>query len=146
MCVVPRHWQPFLFLLHTMNRMHSLRWWAATVLRFLEYLDYSIRRSAWMWRGIPYVTLNNQWSCDSGTWGRKSWQRSSTPLAFSRTAEAGNILTIIKGYKPCHAAIRPNSWQPISYDINGRTNFSFIIQLCSKKKNMVLEVYSLLQN
>lgn len=56
------------------------------------------------------------------TWGRKSWQRSSTPLAFSRTAEAGNNLTIIKGYKPCHAAIRPNSWQPISYDINGRNH------------------------
>ena len=44
--------------------------------------------------------------------------------AFPRTTEAGNNLTIIKGYKPCHTAIRPNSWQPINYDINGRNELA----------------------
>lgn len=42
------------------------------------------------------------------------------PRLSPGTAEAGNNLTIIKGYKPCHTAIRPNSWQPINDDINGR--------------------------
>lgn len=40
------------------------------------------------------------------------------PWLSRQTAEGGNNLTIIKAYKPCHAAIRPNSWQPICYDIN----------------------------
>lgn len=39
--------------------------------------------------------------------------------ASCRTAEAGRMLAVIKGYKPCHAAIRQKGWQAISYDING---------------------------
>lgn len=103
--------------------IHNNTWFTMMDSHSLELL-----RIAWLfsWQecmggmGFPYVTLNNQWSCDSETCGRKSWQRSSPPLAFSRRAEAGNNLAIIKGHKPCHAAIRPNSRRPISYDINGR--------------------------
>lgn len=39
--------------------------------------------------------------------------------ASCRTAEAGRMLAVMKGYKPCHAAIRQKGWQAISYDING---------------------------
>lgn len=39
--------------------------------------------------------------------------------ASCRTAKAGRMLAVIKGYKPCHAAIRQKGWQAISYDING---------------------------
>ncbi len=42
--------------------------------------------------------------------------RAGLSLGKSR---AGNNLTIIKAYKPCQAAVRPNGLQPISYDING---------------------------
>lgn len=95
-----------------------------------------ILRIALMGKCNPYVTLKNHWSCDSETWGRKSWQRSSTPLAFSGKAEAGNNLTIIIENKPCHAAIRPNSWQPINDDINGGYKHSFVIQLSCKKTKL----------
>lgn len=85
-------------------------------------------RSARTEKTNPYVALNNHWSCDSGTWGGKSWRRSSTPLAFSRRAEAGNNLTIIMGYKPCHAAIRANSRQPITDVVDGRYKHSAVVR------------------
>lgn len=45
--------------------------------------------------------------------------RGRAAAASCRTAEAGRMLAVIKGYKPCHAAIRQKGWQAISYDING---------------------------
>lgn len=100
-----------------MSGSHSVELW--------EYVDCCTGRGAWMVGGFPYVTLNNQWSCDSET------ERADTagPQAWlCRKAEAANILTVIKGNKPCHAAIRPNSCQPISFDINGRIYKSAVME------------------
>lgn len=51
--------------------------------------------------------------------GWNSWRSQCTRRAFPGKSRAGNNLTIIKAYKLCQAAIRPNGLQPISYDING---------------------------
>lgn len=71
----------------------------------------------------PYVTLNNRRSHNLETERADSAGRLA---CLRRTAEAANTRTVMKGYKTCHSAIRPNSCRPI------RLHKSLLIRLwCS---------------